>query len=119
MLLYVRSKVSRAPAVLPFLLDDAARSQTDIDASQSTERPLATVPQVRTHIHIGFMTFYEILFDDEIQCPCLYILSPLCSSFHRHFLPLFLSISLPVALFHIYTIILIHTHTLTHTGHTS
>ena len=40
-------KVSRAPAVLPFLLEDASRSQTDIDASQATERPLASVPQVR------------------------------------------------------------------------
>jgi hypothetical protein len=38
--------VSRTPAVLPFLLDDAARSQADIDASQSTERPFGSVSQV-------------------------------------------------------------------------
>jgi aspartyl-tRNA synthetase len=35
--------VSRAPAVLPFLLEDAARPQAEIDASQNTERPFAGV----------------------------------------------------------------------------
>lgn len=37
--------VSRAPSTLPFLLEDAARSQADIDASQQTERPFAAVSQ--------------------------------------------------------------------------
>jgi len=37
--------VSRAPVVLPFLLEDAARSQADIDASQDTPRPFAGVTQ--------------------------------------------------------------------------
>lgn len=37
--------LSRAPAQLPFLLEDAARSQKDIDDSQSTERPFAGVNQ--------------------------------------------------------------------------
>lgn len=40
--------VSAAPATLPFLLEDAARSQADIDASLSTDRPFAGVsPDVR------------------------------------------------------------------------
>ena len=39
--------VSRAPASLPFLLEDASRSQTDIDLSQETGRPFASVLQVR------------------------------------------------------------------------
>lgn len=38
--------VSRAPATLPFLLEDASRSQEEIDASQSTDRPFAAVSQV-------------------------------------------------------------------------
>lgn len=38
--------VSRAPVTLPFLLDDAARSEHDIEASQGNERPLAGVAQV-------------------------------------------------------------------------
>lgn len=38
--------VSRAPVTLPFLLDDAARSEQDIQDSQNTERPLAGVAQV-------------------------------------------------------------------------
>lgn len=37
--------VSKAPVTLPFLLEDAARSQSDIDASQDTERPFAGVSQ--------------------------------------------------------------------------
>jgi len=37
--------VSRAPVVLPFLLEDAARSQADIDASANSERPFAGVSQ--------------------------------------------------------------------------
>lgn len=37
--------VSRAPVVLPFLLEDAARPQEDIDASQDTDRPLVGVSQ--------------------------------------------------------------------------
>lgn len=37
--------VSRAPAILPFLLEDAARSQADIDAALNTERPFPTVSQ--------------------------------------------------------------------------
>ena len=37
--------VSRAPAVLPFLLEDAARPQAEIDASQSTDRPFPSVQQ--------------------------------------------------------------------------
>lgn len=37
--------VSKAPVTLPFLLEDAARSQSDIDASQETERPFAGVSQ--------------------------------------------------------------------------
>lgn len=37
--------VSRAPVSLPFLLEDASRSQAEIDASQSTERPFAGVEQ--------------------------------------------------------------------------
>ena len=39
--------VSRAPASLPFLLEDASRSQTEIDLSQETGRPFASVLQVR------------------------------------------------------------------------
>jgi hypothetical protein len=31
---------------LPFLLEDASRSQAEIDASQETERPFASVLQV-------------------------------------------------------------------------
>jgi len=38
--------VSRAPVTLPFLLDDAARSEQDIQDSQNSERPLAGVAQV-------------------------------------------------------------------------
>lgn len=38
--------VSRAPAVLPFLLEDAARSDAQIEASQSQPRPFAAVSQV-------------------------------------------------------------------------
>lgn len=38
--------VSRAPAILPFLLEDASRSQIEIDNSQNTERPYAAVLQV-------------------------------------------------------------------------
>jgi aspartyl/asparaginyl-tRNA synthetase len=37
--------VSRAPAVLPFLLDDASRSEAEIEESQTTERPFARVTQ--------------------------------------------------------------------------
>jgi aspartyl-tRNA synthetase len=37
--------VSRARTVLPFLLDDAARSQADIDASAGSDRPLQGVSQ--------------------------------------------------------------------------
>ena len=38
--------VSRAPVVLPFLLEDASRSQTEIDATANSERPFAGVSQV-------------------------------------------------------------------------
>lgn len=38
--------VSRAPVTLPFLLEDASRSEKDIEASQDTERPFAGVTQV-------------------------------------------------------------------------
>eukprot|EP00599_Poterioochromonas_sp_BG-1_P006568 CAMPEP_0173151482 /NCGR_PEP_ID=MMETSP1105-20130129/11606_1 /TAXON_ID=2985 /ORGANISM="Ochromonas sp., Strain BG-1" /LENGTH=526 /DNA_ID=CAMNT_0014066865 /DNA_START=234 /DNA_END=1814 /DNA_ORIENTATION=+ len=37
--------VSRAPSVLPFLLEDAGRSQKEIDESQSTDRPYSGVNQ--------------------------------------------------------------------------
>jgi aspartyl-tRNA synthetase len=37
--------VSRAPVNLPFLLEDASRSQADIDISQGTERPYPSVSQ--------------------------------------------------------------------------
>lgn len=37
--------VSRAPVQLPFLLEDASRSQAEIDASQNDERPFAGVSQ--------------------------------------------------------------------------
>ena len=37
--------VSRAPVQLPFLLEDASRSESEIDASQETERPFARVGQ--------------------------------------------------------------------------
>lgn len=37
--------VSRAPVQLPFLLQDAGRTQKEIDDSQSTERPFPNVPQ--------------------------------------------------------------------------
>ena len=37
--------VSRAPSMLPFLLEDASRSEAEIEASQSTERPFAKVTQ--------------------------------------------------------------------------
>ena len=37
--------VSRAPVLLPFLLEDASRSQAEIDASQNDERPFAGVSQ--------------------------------------------------------------------------
>jgi len=37
--------VSRAPVLLPFLLEDASRSQAEIDASQNEERPFAGVSQ--------------------------------------------------------------------------
>lgn len=37
--------VSRAPALLPFLQEDAAHSQEEIDASQGSERPLSGVSQ--------------------------------------------------------------------------
>lgn len=38
--------VSRAPSTLPFLLEDASRSESEIEQSQSTERPFAGVSQV-------------------------------------------------------------------------
>lgn len=38
--------VSRAPVTLPFLLEDAARSEADIEASQNNERPFSGVSQV-------------------------------------------------------------------------
>jgi aspartyl-tRNA synthetase len=38
--------VSRAPATLPFLMEDAARSEKDIDDSHGTDRPYAGVAQV-------------------------------------------------------------------------
>lgn len=38
--------VSRAPATLPFLLEDAARSEQDIEASQNSDRPFSGVSQV-------------------------------------------------------------------------
>ena len=37
--------VSRAPTVLPFLYEDACRSQEEIEASQGEERPFASVSQ--------------------------------------------------------------------------
>jgi aspartyl/asparaginyl-tRNA synthetase len=37
--------VSRAPVVLPFLMEDAARPQHEIDASKDSERPFSNVPQ--------------------------------------------------------------------------
>jgi len=37
--------VSRSPAILPFLLEDAARSDAEIAASQGSEKPLAAVYQ--------------------------------------------------------------------------
>ena len=37
--------LSRAPVQLPFLLQDAGRTQKEIDESQSTERPFPNVPQ--------------------------------------------------------------------------
>ena len=37
--------VSRAPSMLPFLLEDASRSEAEIEASQNTERPFAKVTQ--------------------------------------------------------------------------
>jgi lysyl-tRNA synthetase class II len=39
--------VSKAPVVLPFSLDDAGRSQEEIEKSQATEKPFANIPQVR------------------------------------------------------------------------
>ena len=38
--------ISKAPTQLPFLLVDAARIQSEIDASQESERPFPNVPQV-------------------------------------------------------------------------
>lgn len=37
--------VSRAPAMLPFLFEDASRAEAEIEASQSTDRPFAKVTQ--------------------------------------------------------------------------
>ena len=37
--------VTRAPATLPFLVEDASRSEAEIAESQSTERPFASVSQ--------------------------------------------------------------------------
>lgn len=37
--------VSRAPVALPFLLEDAARSQAEISASENSDRPLSGVTQ--------------------------------------------------------------------------
>ena len=37
--------VSRAPSMLPFLLEDASRAEAEIEASQSTDRPFARVTQ--------------------------------------------------------------------------
>lgn len=48
-MLFLRAQiytVSRAPATLPFLLEDASRSQIEIDLSQETDRPFASVLQV-------------------------------------------------------------------------
>jgi aspartyl-tRNA synthetase len=39
--------VSRAPASLPFLLEDAARSEEEIEATAHSDRPLVGVTQVR------------------------------------------------------------------------
>lgn len=40
-------QVSKAPVALPFLLEDASRSQADIDASLATDRPFPAVSQVK------------------------------------------------------------------------
>mmetsp|Transcript_26189 Transcript_26189/g.93452 ORF Transcript_26189/g.93452 Transcript_26189/m.93452 type:complete len:424 (-) Transcript_26189:17-1288(-) len=37
--------VTRAPKILPFLVEDAGRSDADIAASQSSDKPFASVPQ--------------------------------------------------------------------------
>eukprot|EP01035_Chromulina_nebulosa_P020259 gene20259-26302_t len=37
--------VSKAPIILPFSIDDASRSQADIDNSQSLDKPFSNVPQ--------------------------------------------------------------------------
>jgi lysyl-tRNA synthetase class II len=58
--------VSRTPASLPFLIDDASKSQEDIDKSQNSERPFHPVHQVS-----------------------LYLLCFLPSSFYSHFVPFF------------------------------
>jgi aspartyl/asparaginyl-tRNA synthetase len=42
--------VSRAPSILPFSIEDAARSQEEIDQSQSTDRPYPSVHQVSCDI---------------------------------------------------------------------
>ena len=44
---YVSLQVSKAPVALPFLLEDASRSQADIDASLATDRPFPAVSQVK------------------------------------------------------------------------
>ena len=38
--------VSKAAAMLPFLVEDAARSEAEIDESQDTERPFPRLGQV-------------------------------------------------------------------------
>jgi hypothetical protein len=44
--------VSRAPAALPFLLDDAARPESEIEATADTDRPFVGVAQVRWELHV-------------------------------------------------------------------
>jgi aspartyl-tRNA synthetase len=59
--------VSRAPAALPFLLEDAARPESEIEATAGSERPLVGVTQVRTlHYHrYGYINAKPLL------CHCI------------------------------------------------
>lgn len=58
--------VSKAAAQLPFLVEDAARSQEEVEASQDTERPFPRLGQVR---HVGLI--YTIVMVVMLVSLCL------------------------------------------------
>ena len=60
--------VSRAPSTLPFLIEDAARSESEIEATADSDRPLVGVSQVFLQMiiisHMIFYGFLEYIYKD-------------------------------------------------------